>query len=365
MKVIGVLFLVNIHIGCDGRSDMLPSEDLLVTKNIEYVKKFPRNYTISNADSVFIQDKGAIDLYIKDSLLIITTNNATGFLSLYRLSDLSCKGRYIPLGKDNNNISWPIAARNFTWVTRNGNDYAIIPDYMSQKIKELDFSKMVSTGVSEMTDTITIFSLGDDCISIDENNYLIFHRFNNFCSIERRIASYDGKTWNDSNMKDLSMARIPSGTDMNLINTVKTINKEKKIVVEANAMLNQLSIYSLKNDFGKTICIGDKIQYLSDYAEKDLRQLTKYYSSVCACENFFAALYHNCSMDANKLEPSYRPTLQFFNWQGEPLASIKIDYYLDVFEIDERTGMLYFIDLKTKCLRVADISKTLNFINKR
>ncbi|MFI3322339.1 MAG: hypothetical protein R3Y50_07410 [Rikenellaceae bacterium] len=78
--------------------------DYLTTDKVVYVDEFSEEFKLSGGELLDLDVIGCQSLCVKDSLLIISTLDKKGFLSIFDIRDNSNLGSYIAVGKAENEL---------------------------------------------------------------------------------------------------------------------------------------------------------------------------------------------------------------------------------------------------------------------
>ena len=97
----------------------------------------------------------------------------------------------------------------------------------------------------------------------------------------------------------------------------------------------------------KTICIGDELYSISSVQAKT-DALRKYvFTSERVFDNFFGVAFYDHTWMEWELGTTNSSQIQLFDWEGKPLAAIKLDRIATAFDIDFKEGYLYVLSART------------------
>lgn len=105
--------------------------------------------------------------------------------------------------------------------------------------------------------------------------------------------------------------------------------------------------------------ILDNIENIQDREKKD-RIYT--FTDLRLFSKFWGAVFVNEDKMTYQTERKKLPVIMLFDWQGEPLAELKLNHFITMFDIDFRNGNLYALDIYTDVLykyNISDILKKL------
>lgn len=128
------------------------------------------------------------------------------------------------------------------------------------------------------------------------------------------------------------------------------IRPDKKRIVSALNKLNRLDIFDDNGNVVHSIVDGVEVPkktirgYLNveSVNSSDIRT---YYADVHASENYIFALYFDNLVREYSIEKPI--TIRVFDWDGNPLAEIKVPDYLETFTIDKVNWFLYGVKSST------------------
>lgn len=121
-------------------------------------------------------------------------------------------------------------------------------------------------------------------------------------------------------------------------------------------------IYSPEGTFGKTITLAKKIDNIETIQDTPRANRIYTYNTARLFPDFFGVIYFNEEAIAFETERKTLPSIQFFNWNVEPLMELKLDRFFTDFDIDFTNGCLYIFDQPMEELYKYDISDILNQI---
>jgi hypothetical protein len=179
------------------------------------------------------------------------------------------------------------------------------------------------------------------------------------------VCSNNDKKTVPSHMEQLNRATVRAGEDFNILSTGTQYSRAKRMIVEAPAIgLNYINRYSLDGSFGKTICIGNKLENIEKIQNIDRWDRICSFRSLRLFPEFWGVLYLN---ESEKISQTGRKTLPFiflFDWNGNPVAKLKLNSFITSFNIDLLNGYLYTMDNQTEKFCKYDIRDILKKLKK-
>ena len=135
----------------------------------------------------------------------------------------------------------------------------------------------------------------------------------------------------------LNEAKVSDSKDINIISTIAKMSRVNERIVEMPIGLNYINIYSLNGDFARTVCVGDELDDISEI--EDRKEWNRMYT--------YADL---------------RLSILLFDWDGKPLAELKLTRFVNSFDIDMVNKTLYVFDVYNDKMFAYDLSEVLNKI---
>lgn len=112
-------------------------------------------------------------------------------------------------------------------------------------------------------------------------------------------------------------------------------------------------------------CVGKQLDNINEIQRIDLPDRKRTYMDVSVFPDFFSALYLNDTRENIDKGASVNPVIQFFNWDGIPLAEVKLDRPVTTYAIDEINGDLYTLSYNTDEIYQYDFREVLDKLNEQ
>lgn len=340
MKNLLYIFFFVIYLG----SCTSAPGDYLVLDNVVYVENFPEVFILDNGTPVNLDVIGILSISIEDSMIIVTTSDKKGMWSFYSLPEYYFMGKYLTMGMGPNEfLSTPLVEQQNIFK-QSGHLLGLIYDFQSGKLYKMNISETLQKNrlsMSQTSDSLPRFLF--NFTMIDTNTFLC-KEVNNNRTQQIRYVLRQG--WNKSsrNLEKLNAASIRQGENINILATDTKRSSDGKKIVEVGIALNQINLYSIDDSFGKTICVGKQVDNINKIQNVDRRERMYTYINVTAHPNYFSALYLNDTDINYQRGTSKNPSIQFIDWDGKPLAEIKLDRMITSYAIDFIHGSLYVVD---------------------
>jgi hypothetical protein len=357
-----LLGIVLFGITSCSRKNEFTSSQYMTFDSIEYVTKFPYTYILENSVDVNTDVIGYFDFCIVDSFLIFATKDGDGFWSFVSLFDNSnIMGQFLKRGQGHDEFLYPPNVQVSTnFFKDNEILYAAIYDFQKGKLYKMNIDKTIKDGrldISIMENNLPPYLF--NFVMIDTTIFLC-KAINNESTQQLRYLMSNHTKESRPNLEKLNRAIIKESADVNIISTMTKYSKENDMVIEMPVMLNYLNFYSIDNNFGKTICIGDKLNNIEIIQNTSFPEIVETFYDLRIYKDFFAVVFVN--EDKLSLETGRKkfPVIFLFNWQGEPVAELKLNRHLTAFDIDFKQGFLYGLDSIEEAFFKYDIRDILN-----
>lgn len=105
-------------------------------------------------------------------------------------------------------------------------------------------------------------------------------------------------------------------------------------------------VYNLDGAFFKVICLEDELNTINMVQKKSEEEWSDQFSDLRSFDDFFGvvytqgAKYYDEELDSKNLYSS----ILLFDWQGNPLAKLKLKNQITSFGIDFKNGELYTLN---------------------
>lgn len=333
----------------------------LFDNNIEYCE-FPVVEDIHNKlEKLDIEAIGISDVLIRDSLLIVSTQNNRDGWYIYNVNDKKLIKRFLSVGSGPLEVNMPVIGYQTSFKADNENGHTIlsIPQISANKVLDIDLTNTIKSDslVGKEVDmqifsptTYMSYSLGD-------NRILTMEVDQQEASIKRHLFIGNEEV----KLKCLGILNQRKAKNIeNLISIMNfpIINSSNDKIVEIGIYNSSIIVYDCKNGdiFKLTPCNSD------DTKEKINLRIAKkevQYQGGFSCRDFFMVIKPSYDSDSQFISSN----LLFFNWKGEALGKINCgNINIQRVSIDILNGMLYVFDSIEDQILKADISDFLCII---
>jgi hypothetical protein len=300
---------------------------------------------------------GMKNFRIYDSLLILSVADKEGVLSFLSLPDYHFLGKYLSLGQGSNEFLFNPELGNVRFFKEEGDRFAWIYDSQTGKLYKMNMDESIRNNQLNMFVYKTLpSSLFNFCV-IDSVTF--------FCKKiieplhQSRYIWKNGEKIIPPDLERLNLAAIQQERDINILSTITLCDPIKNRIVEAPVNLNYINLYAPDGSFGKTICIGDKLNHIDKIQEIDVWDRIYTFGGLRLFDPCWGVLYINETMKDFQVEQKTLPAILLFDWKGNPLAEFKLSRFITSFDIDFLHGYLYTCDHRTDEFCKYDIRKIL------
>lgn len=175
----------------------------------------------------------------------------------------------------------------------------------------------------------------------------------------RQIRFMAGKPELPFAVRRLNEAVVDNEKDINIISTISKMNHANRRIVEMPIGLNYINMYSLSGDFAKTICIGNKLDDIADIEEEKEWNRIYTYADLRVFKDFWGVVSVKEDMKTFQTGRKKYPSVLLFDWEGNPLAELKLNRFVNSFDIDLVHKTLYAFDVYNDEIFTYDVAGVL------
>jgi hypothetical protein len=324
------------------------SSDYMVLDDIQYVTEFPLSFMLDQAIEIDLESMNIIgmrDFCIYDSLLILSVADKDGAWSFLSLPDYHFWGKFLSHGQGPNEFIFNPELDKVAFFEEKGVHFACIYDSQTGKLYKMNIDESIRNNRLSMS----------VCKKLSPSlfNFCVIDSLTFFC---KEIVNPQQQTryiWNNGEkiippgLEKLNLASIQQGKDINILSTITLCTLLKSRIVEASVNLNYINLYSLDGSFGKTICTGNQLDNIDKIQNIDRWDRIYTFGGLRLFPQFWGVLYINESMKDFQVEQKTLPAILLFDWNGNPLAELKLNRFITSFDIDIFNGYLYTFDHRT------------------
>ena len=371
--ILRVLFLLTVgwFVNCGGPNTS-PS-DYMVLEEIRYVDTFPQTFSLDNAIEVDIDIIGMRVFSIYDSLLILSTADKEGFWSFVSLPSYRFLGKFLTQGQGPYEFfQSPSAGNRVKFFKVQDVFFASIYHLARGKLYEMNIDESIKNNrlsICTINDSLPPFLVN---FAVIDSITFFCKELSNMDTQQIRYLLVDGKKLTPPHLERLNLAKIREGEDHNILSTITKYDFNKKRFIEMPVGLNYINMYSTDGSFGRTVCVGKRLDHIGKIQDKEPWDRIYTFADLRLFPKFWGVVYINedektydLKYKTNEIKKTQLPNILLFDWNGEPLAQLKLNNYITSFDIDFTNGYLYTLDVNTDMFCKYDIRDILRILLER
>lgn len=331
----------------------------MVFDNVEYVTEFPKSFNLSNKTVPDIDVIGITNFTVYDSNIIFSTKRKDSLWFVFSLPDYYYRGSFLSNGNGPFEFVQSPRVNAGKLFKENEELFVGIYDFQKGRVFKLNIDRTLNEKkltISVLNDSLPAFLFN---FMIIENDKYFCKEVNNNHTQQIRYILENNKRTTPVVLEKLNQASINEGEDINILSTMTNMNYDNGIIVEMPIGLNYINMYSLDGDFSKTVCISDKLDNIEKIQNKDRWDRIYTFADLRIFENFWGVIQIDEEEKTYQMGRKKLPKIYIFDWQGKPLAELKLDHFITSFDIDLKNGVLYTFDVHSDELYKYDINKIL------
>ena len=340
------------------------NESYLAFDNRTGIETFPVIFEIHDGEPAGIDKSGIIDLYIVDSLMLVSSMDPTAYLSVIDLDCGTNMGNFFHRGNGPGELLSVPFLSNSSIVSTDESTFMIFRDGKGNLLRwdiesSLESGQPVYEVINDSIPSSQFYTL-----YVNDSTF-ICREVNPAADGQNRFLLKGGRKELIPAMETLNGKTIPVKGDgylFNIVSSAAGYSIDENIVVEASVMLNTINMYSLDGNVEKTIFIGKKPDSIADECAGGMRNLKDTFGTLRLYEKLFAVMYNEGKQFPEKGEKIPEPKILMFDWSGNPVAELQMSGRITSFDIDFRNEILYVLDVNDESIMKYDISKVLSKI---
>ncbi len=308
---------------------------------VNYVKSFPetKDLTKVKPEVIDLDIIGMQNVCIYDSLLCVMTANANGYMAVYNKKTMQFYGSFIKQGRGPGEV---LQNPGFNRFSRSKDGRLFV--YDNTQTIELDLPASVKSGHTVASVYKKNQPNSNDYYIVVSDTFKIAKSIKNTMDGYTRIVIKDGKNYSTASQIILNGKVLDTKGDpgkFNLIGSAMAYNSAKDVVVEMSIMTNTINLYSLFSDFALTLCVGEKLDDIHRLEKAIYGSTGNVFIDIKTYDDIFLVLY--AKGKGNR-------TVMAFQWDGTPVASVKVPAYVDSVCADLDNNVLYAVDYDSERL---------------
>lgn len=318
---------------------------------------FPKEINLKETSGT-IDDIGLSYIKIQDDYIIISHGSFKPW-SIFSRSNGEKLGDILSIGQGPTEFQLVPNPTSGAYTLENDSLVVYLDDQNQHRVMRLNIPKEIETG-SGLSEAFRSDSLNNRLWmvkTLGKDKVLVQKPSEDFSSFRRIIVTPDS-TYEIPVTRHLSKIAIPEGDDfkINLLAKISGYNPSNKKVVEAMSFFNQINLYSLEDDWGKTICIGTDLDKVEDVMARNKNDMHFIHWGLTSWDDAFGVIYMDAGIsDIGKGNVNH-VEIRIFDWDGNPIARIPIDRNIKSFDIDFSDNLMYAVDATEDKVVTYDIS---------
>lgn len=349
------LLAVFALVGCNSKPKVSPGADYMICGDVVYGGKFQQSHTLENPEKIELDIIGGLDFIIRDSLLIFSTSDGSGYWSFFYLPSYNYLGKYLRQGRGPNEFAASALFCDAQLYNSNGRLLANTYDFGGGKYYEIDITKTLADSIltAREIENSTTTQLYNSVV-IDDNT-ILYRNLQDDGSLNRYLLK-NGVKDSTEVLDKLNMARVKSNSYSNLLYAPVAYLRNSGRIVEVPVMLNYFNIYALDGSFAKTICTDGELLNISEMEKVSIESMPNTYICTREYGNMFAVL--------REFDRGERFAIQFFDIDGKPLVEFLTNHPCRSFDVDFSHNHLYLYSYKTEEFVRYDVAGMLDLLKK-
>ena len=321
------------------------------------------NSSITYGKKIDFEVLGLDDIFIWDSLLIITTNDARGMVKVFNkntfelLANLACKGR------GHNEFT---TLSNASWQAYVVNGDLMIPFQDYGVLKEINITQSLLEHKTIIGSSVECYYNGDfRSVAIDHN---INNRFEYKSVLPDKVVrdkvtkpqylihNYDKKNIRKFKVFDSNVKSVLPQDLYSYVKSTLYAHPNRNTFIQPFSIMNYIVVVDLDNK--STFALHRSKTSSFNEVLPPLNNVETSFSSCVTTDDFFLILYF--ADREQYIELTKGPKLLAFDWDGNLIASTILDPFCLNIAFDNETSTLYGADPFKEIMYSFDISDILS-----
>ncbi len=330
-------------------------------ENVVYVNAFPAEYMLSEPTILDFGVIGIQGMEVLDDYIVLSCYDERGCLSVFNKNGTLVSKPFLNIGRGLGEILYQPFISWFDFhCNEDGQIIAGIFDFKGNYL-EYDVNESIRIGYASwrcVADSLSLLS-GSRYLTTSDDTFLCRRKNKEDTGYERSEMDRSGRQYSNGAMDYLNSI---TSSESNLLSTLFLVNEDRKIIAELASRLSVVHLYSLENDFQRTVSYGNKLEEIKEIESRQPDEMPKAYYDGKAFDDFFVGLYLGVTMGEFDEERFQQSQLHFFRWNGEPLLKISVPVRTLYFDVDVNEKQLYIVENDTEKILRYDISDVIDGI---
>lgn len=357
-KIVSVKLLLSILVALSLFSCNRDSNIQVPVRDVDYVDK-----TVdAPKDSVVMEILGANRIFVRDTFLIATTNDADGQLKVYSTNSWSLLGSFCKKGRARNEmINFDVVPEQTYY--KDDHLIVLVQEQRSAFI-EVDITESLNKGYTVVKNIEEVPSLKDgQIIFLDQD-------LNN--RIEYKCLDYDPDSRglptryylvNNNKTKELKFFKSAMKTAEESDKQMPYLggifkHPQRKLVVKMFTGMDYLLFMDFDSTDYYAVHQAGSLTFEGFYESEEA--YAPHFALSTTSNDFFMLTYFNgsYSIDALNSDKGFLPEILVFDWKGNYLTGMKMKQFIKSMGYDELHKILYVMDFEDK-LHAYDFKKVI------
>ena len=331
--------------------------------HVSVVEQFPVSFQLESCSPMNVEIPGIYDIKCEDDTLYCLAQNPAGMLSVLDLAGLKMQAQLLHFGRGPMEIMAPLTFNSMAFSKEKG-ETVLLLNNMQGKVLKVNVSRSVKAGDVKGNDMDSVppsVARTPKYVWLKDGVYFYHQPSANQLTYERGFIVHGEKvqTVFQKQLNNVSVSRA-DGFLFNILGTNFGCNRELGRMVEASVMLNTIYLYDFDGIFSRIISYGGPPSDPLQLEQVGIENLPCVYQSVRAFPHCFVALYRGDKL-INPL--GKKSALQFFDWEGSPLAEVEVPILASSFDIDFAGKKLFALETSSEKLYCYDLTGVLKRIH--
>lgn len=355
-KVLSIIAVSLMLTSCANKQKLSSGPDYMILDEVVFVNKFPHSAQLNDPERINTEIPGGLDFVIRDTLIIFSTEKPDAMWEFFSLPDFKYLGGYLRKGNGPTEFLQTRWLYKVMFSEKDGQLFSSIYDFDKGRILEMNITNTLAKNESDISivgGLLPELLLG--FVILDDTTFFC-RELTDLRTQQNRFLLKNGIRSVPNSFAKMNRAHIAPDEDFNILSSITAYDRNSSRIVEAPVKLNYINIYSLDGNFGKTVCVEEKIDNISEIQLLDRRERRNTFGSVRVYDNMFGVRWNG---DNDVSQEDALSKIMFFDMDGKPLLELKPDRPFTTFDIDFKRGHLYTHSYQTEDLYKYDIGKYL------
>lgn len=328
--------------------------------NTKSVESFPASIQLGNGTPIETESLGNLAIRIIDTLMIVSTDAEKEKWWIYSLPDMKVKTKLLNFGSGPMEFTHIPICDHVAISQRDGHIKASVHNALRGRYFDVDLSESIRQNQMVAQDcprdfldsrVILFYEIAPSeffCLTVDPQN-------NKFV---RKIYAHEA-TKESKNIARLNSYQVKSANELNVLSAFFAFNPSLRRVAEIPAKMRQINIYSIDDNFAKTITPDGKLDDYNQILETKGANGEGIYKGATAFADYFGVIVKTAGENGTD---DYK--LRFFDWDGFPIVEVAVSNTVLDFDIDFVNKQIYTLDYLEDEIRRYDATELIGILQR-